>query len=409
MSEDARGPRRRTAVFAAAAGAALVLAAGCGTDGLPAGPGDGDGPGDGAPPEAWAAVAAGDGFSCAVAEDGRLFCWGSRRLGRLGDGDLDGSSSRPGRVSTDLRMDTVVAGPGHACGLATDGAAVCWGRNDRGQLGTTTGRRCPTEGGSVACGPVPVRAATPLQFRSIAVGGSHTCGITVDGILFCWGDNGAGQLGVGQFGGGGPTPLAVIRGAAEVDAGELHTCALALGTEVLCWGGNGDGQLGDRTFVPRTAPVVATARGASALTAGSRHACVLAPAHCWGRGTEGQLGDGQARTAPFLVRVETDRTFRLLDAGGFHTCGVSTRDEALCWGRGEGGALGTGRTPELRTVPVPVAGDRGWRSVSAGRGHTCGIDTDGELWCWGRNVVGQLGDGTDVDRPAPAAVADPAG
>lgn len=400
----------------AGAVAAALLVAACGGDGVPLSPGDGGTGGDGpdpTPPSAWTSAAAGDGFSCATAADGRVFCWGSRRAGRLGDGGTEGVALRPARLRaagrTDLRLDTVAVGPDHACGLTADGEAFCWGRNDAGQLGASTPGLCPTGAGRVACSPRAVRAAAPLRFGTLSVGGAHTCGVTTDGFLFCWGSNAAGQLGVGAFGGGGAEPLAVLRGASDVAAGALHTCAVALGTEVVCWGANGDGQLGDRTFFPRTAPTVVTIRGATAVTAGARHGCVLAPAHCWGRGGEGQIGDGQRRTVPFPVPVVTDRSFASLDGGAFHTCGVAADGEALCWGSGDEGALGTGVPEDARTVPAPVAGSRSWRLLSAGRRHTCGVDAGGGLWCWGANGRGQLGDGTRVDRPAPEPVAEPAG
>lgn len=410
---DPRPGRTSAAVAGAVASAILVL--GCGGDGVPVAPDDGDGTDgdDPTPPAAWTSVAAGDGYSCATAGDGRTFCWGSRRTGRLGDGGTEGVAARPVRVVAnlrpDFRLDTVAAGPDHACGLTGEGEAFCWGRSAEGQLGAEAPGRCPVADGRVDCSPRAVRAAAPLRFRALSAGGSHTCGITTDDFLFCWGSNAAGQLGVGFFGGGGTEPVAVLRAAVEVAAGALHTCAIALGTEVLCWGANGDGQLGDRTFFPRTAPTVVTIRGATGLASGARHGCVLEPAHCWGRGTEGQIGDGQTRTVPFPVSVVTERSFRVLTAGPFHTCGVATGGDALCWGGGSDGALGTGTTPEVRALPTPVAGDHSWRLLSAARRHTCGVDEAGELWCWGGNDRGQIGDGTRDDRAAPTPVAEPTG
>ena len=401
-ADPGRGTR---GAFAAAA--VLLLASGCGGDGVPLRPGDGGEE----PPSRWSAVAAGHGFTCAVAADGRAWCWGSRRAGRLGDGETGRVATLPVRVEadlrSDLRLDTVAAGPGHACGLAPDGAAYCWGRNDAGQLGTPTSRRCPTDTGSVACSARAVRAAAPFRFRWIAVGGAHTCGATPDHRLLCWGSNAAGQLGIGGFGAGGVSPRPVLPGVAVAVAGELHTCTLTRGSDVLCWGANGDGQLGDRTFVPRTAPTVATIRGATGLTAGARHACVRSPAHCWGRGGEGQIGDGERRTVPFPVRVRSERDFTLLAAGARHTCGLAAGGEALCWGDGSSGALGTGPSTGVRALPAPVVGDRVWSSLSAGGAHTCGIDAGGGLWCWGRNDRGQLGDGSREERSVPVPVGEP--
>lgn len=403
-----RGNRLPGTAAVLAAAAALLVGSACSEDGVPLRPGPGDG---GPPPDAWTAVAAGEGFTCAAAGDGRTFCWGSRRAGRLGDGGSGDVATRPVRVEadlrSDLRFDTVAAGPGHACGLTSGGEAYCWGRNDAGQLGAAAPGRCTTDDGTVACSTRAARAVAPLRFRALAVGGAHTCGITGSDRLLCWGANAAGQLGAGGFGPGGPEPRAVLPAVADVAAGDLHTCALSLAGDVLCWGANGDGQLGDRTFVPRPAPTVVTIRGGTGLTAGARHGCVLAPAHCWGRGGEGQIGDGEALTVPFPVRLASDREFVLLTAGRAHTCGVAAGGEGLCWGDGSAGALGVGGTPDARTAPTPVAGDRSWSSLSAGGGHTCGVDADAGLWCWGRNDSGQIGDGTREDRLSPTPVEEP--
>ena len=92
-----------------------------------------------------------------------------------------------------------------------------------------------------------------------------------------------------------------------------------------------------------------------------------------------------------------------MSAGYGYTCGLTTGSQLYCWGENGGGALGDGTTTN-RTSPVPVVGGLTFATVSAGPSHTCGLTTGGVLYCWGENYRGMLGDGTTVDRVAPVKV-----
>ncbi len=385
---------------------ALVLAAGGCVDGVPSEPDEEPGNGEPAPVR-WRVVEAGDGYTCGLSREGRAFCWGARAAGAVGDGGSEGAADRPVRVVGDRTYDSLAVGRHHACGLTPRGEAWCWGRNGRGQLGTPTSGSCTVEGDRLDCARQPVRAAPGLTFAGVSAGGSHTCGVTDETRLYCWGSNEAGQLGVGGLGGTTTTPQRVGVGYIRVAAGGFHTCALDGLFNVLCWGGNAHGQLGDGSRLARTAPSLVTIQGAEALTAGLRNSCLLAPAHCWGRGTEGQIGNGVLLDALVPIRVDPEATFVQLDAGGFHVCGATEGQGARCWGEGADGQLGTGETTEIEGLPVPVAGDRAWARVSAGHGHSCGVTGDGSALCWGRNDAGQLGDGSREGRAAPVPVAEP--
>jgi alpha-tubulin suppressor-like RCC1 family protein len=97
-------------------------------------------------------------------------------------------------------------------------------------------------------------------------------------------------------------------------------------------------------------------------------------------------------------------SFRQVSAGGFHTCGVTTGDQAYCWGRGTEGQLGDGTTTN-RLTPVPVAGGLRFRQVRAGGdAHTCGLSLDNQAYCWGGNTFGRLGDGTTTNRLTPVPI-----
>jgi alpha-tubulin suppressor-like RCC1 family protein len=163
---------------------------------------------------------------------------------------------------------------------------------------------------------------------------------------------------------------------------------------------------------PESDPALGVAAAAAPLTfklvnTGGYHTCGVASdqrAYCWGLNTEGQLGVGhrQNRSRPTLV----DRPLRFLqlDAGTHHTCGVTTDNLAYCWGESSEGQLGFGGFTR-RVRPVPVAGGLRFRQVSLGQTHTCGVTTDNRAYCWGDNFHGQLGDGTTTRRATPVPVA----
>jgi alpha-tubulin suppressor-like RCC1 family protein len=301
-----------------------------------------------------------------------------------------------------LAFSQVSAGTYHTCGVTTDSLAYCWGWNYAGQLGNGTLHTlesCYTEDEN--CSTRPVAVLGGLRFRNVSAGGAHTCGVTTDRRAYCWGDNTYGQLGDGTRS-QRLTPVAVLGGRRfrQVSAGGYHTCGVTTDSLAYCWGLNDDGQLGDGTRSQRLTPVaVLGGRRFRQVSAGDNHTCGVTTANvafCWGRNNYGQLGDSTEvarRLRP--SRVAGARQFRQLDAGGSHTCGVTTGDRAFCWGDGGSGQLGTGQTsPSL--WPRAVAGGLSFSRVTAGSRHTCGETTGNRAYCWGYNYFGQLGNGTDT-------------
>ena len=145
-----------------------------------------------------------------------------------------------------------------------------------------------------------------------------------------------------------------------------------------------------------------------AVSAGGDHTCVAAGeggAYCWGRNAFGQLGTGSLLGSRVPVRVQgLTAVVNDIQAGEAHTCAVTDAGQLWCWGRNDAGQLGDGSTTD-RPLPVPVIGfSTGTVLVSLGHGHTCAAKSDGGVWCWGRNDAGQLGDGSTTDRVQPVAV-----
>ncbi len=142
------------------------------------------------------------GYSCGVTIDDRAYCWGGNFAGRLGDGTMT-DRLKPVPVAGGIRFSAVNLGEAHTCGVSTDNAAYCWGNGDSGQVG---------DGGPLGTNryPSPFPVVGGLQFASVAASHAHTCGVTVDGAGYCWGDNSAGELGTGTQSSAISTPGAVV-------------------------------------------------------------------------------------------------------------------------------------------------------------------------------------------------------
>jgi alpha-tubulin suppressor-like RCC1 family protein len=144
------------------------------------------------------------------------------------------------------------------------------------------------------------------------------------------------------------------------------------------------------------------------VNAGAGHTCGVTTdnlAYCWGLNNYGQLGIGEAPIQLRPVAVAGGLRFRQVSPGDLHTCGVTTVNRAYCWGRNASGQLGENTTMQPSRTPIAVAGALLFRQVSAGEAHTCGVTTDNVAYCWGANFFGHLGDGTGNDSSTPVAVA----
>jgi alpha-tubulin suppressor-like RCC1 family protein len=355
-------------------------------------------------------VSAGGLHTCGVTSEAQAYCWGYNNYGQLGDGTTTGPelclalgcSTRPVAVLGGLRFRQVSAGEDHTCGVTTDYRAYCWGLNS-GALGD----------GTMLYRTKPVAVAGGLHFRQVSAAHSHTCGVTTDNRAYCWGYNGAGQLGNGmrsidpQL-----TPVAVVGGLQfrQVSGGTQHTCGVTTDNRVFCWGQNSSGQIGDSTEVSlRLSPtrVAAGTRQWRQIDAGFSHTCAVTTtyrAFCWGNGREGQLGNGKSYLSFWPRAVAGGLSFERVTAGHRHTCGETTTNRAYCWGYNDSGQLGDGTTIQ-RLTPVAVVGALSFRQVSAGGYHSCGVTSGSLAWCWGVNRVGELGDGTTTSRSSPTRVA----
>lgn len=277
-------------------------------------------------------VSAGRGFACALDSDGRAYCWGRNNSGQLGDGSASGGLSRvPVAVSTTgalagTSLTQISSGNEHTCVL--DDTIYCWGANVAGQLGdsSTLNKDVPV---AVTMTSIPGGRAS-----AIGVGWDSSCALSATGSAYCWGNNDIGQLGNGTWGAGNnaSTPTAVstagVLGGRTLEGISINRrSACAWDDSVYCWGDNGNGQLGVGSQPPWESftPVAVSTTGALAgkdielVSVGSYSVCALdsaGAAYCWGAPWNGRLGIGPAaadQLAP--AAVAGGHTFATLSVG----------------------------------------------------------------------------------------------
>lgn len=351
----------------------------------------------------WTNVAAGNIHTCGIRNSGRLYCWGYNLYGQVGDGTATNRSA-PVQVGTAANWAAVAVGSQHSCGVRTDGRLYCWGYNATGQVGdgTTTNRS------------TPVQVGTATNWMQVDLGVNFSCGTRADGSMHCWGFNGQGRLGDGTTANRhSPVQIGGTMDWTHVSAGYDHACAVRDDGTLYCWGYNMQGQLGDGTTTDRLAPVqIGGATDWQEVAAQHEHTCGLqedGTLHCWGRNQYGQLGDGTIsnKLAPTLVAVAVEWA-GVAGSGGYHTCASDVQGRLYCWGWNNYGEIGDG-SAQGSSVPVLVewrpVGPGDWASVSAGFSHACGIRSSGRLFCWGQNDRGQVGDGSTSDRLSPTSLA----
>lgn len=331
---------------------------------------------------------------------GHVYCWGDNAYGQLGDGTTT-AQLKPVRVEGLLASEKVTAmfaAEYHNCAVA-GGEVYCWGLNNHGQLGdgTTTDHSSPVK----VAGSWPAGTVTDVGGTSFV-----SCAIAA-GKIYCWGGNIYGAIGINstsildyktpQSVSTGPTVangLSATYTATSLSSGSRSStmCAVA-DSKAYCWGPNDIGQIGDNTTTQRNAPTAVYAAGA---LNGKLVKTISQDGY-----SNGTTSEAPAPPYAHVCAVATDNT------------GLNGR--VYCWGENNRGQLGNNSTTDSR-VPVAVSTPTGNPlygktivDVVSGINHSCALTNEGKVACWGYNVYGQLGDGTNVDKLVPAAVKEESG
>lgn len=395
---------------------------------------------------------AGSYHSCGITTSEELYCWGYNGDGQAGNG-AGAASLTPQKVERPERFRAVSGGRYHTCGITLSGEVVCWGAS----------RDSRTAGGG------------PATYQYVQAGELFSCGITLAKGIWCWGWNLEGEMGrvtlsqsatadTTTLPRGWPanTPIPRYR---SVAGGAMHACGIVQegpqAGRAYCWGYGRDGQLGigptpfapdligipaldgpiiadsilhrDRRVRPTLVSNAITFRAdpftivppppdpafplpeGPYIAAGFAHTCAIAQAanqlYCWGLNESGQLGNGASGAGVVSntpVAVSTPAQLVRITAGNSHTCGLTAAGQVYCWGNNTYGQLGDGTTSN-RTTPTLVTGTGTgsliFAYVKAAEMTTCGLTTTGVGYCWGNNEYGQLGDGTTTNANVPRKVA----
>lgn len=402
-----------------------VVLAGCGEVGFGTTPADENespqapsGPLPGDVDEATPRLFVGAEMACAIVSP-ELSCWGDPR--RVVGSDEDEAVAQidlgQGRVAS-----SVAAGRYHACALLSSGQVMCWGDNARGQLGLGD-----TDSRDVGDGLDAVEAlALGEPSIAVAVGTAHSCALSQSGQVRCWGaspSHGAGTTSDVGAAGGDPIvhlfPLALGGNAVAIAAGSGHTCALLESGDVRCWGENGDGQLGLGDTNPRGAsagdvgldlPAVELGADAIAISAGGAVSCALlvgGGVKCWGSGDYGTLGTGDRNDRGdepdelgALPPINLPRPAVSVHTSGRHACAMLDDDSLRCWGANRSGELGLGHTDDVGDTPGEMGphlrpADLGTalpEQLGVGYERTCAYLDDATVRCWGHGIGDEPGE-----------------
>ena len=318
-------------------------------------------------------------------------------------------------------------GVDHTLAIGSNGNTYAWGANGQGQLGNATNTHSRT---------VPVQVQTPagVNFVKVSAGHQYSIAIGDDGLTYSWGSGGWGRLGDGTTVNRnvpGLVDLSAFPGVSftDVSAGTGHVLAIGDDGNTYAWGWGESGALGNASnisleFLPVRVDtsglggVVFTSVSASkSMFANVNHSAALdasGNAYAWGVGTSGSLGNGANSNSNVPVLVAGGHTFTEIATGTQSTVAIGADGKTYAWGLNDYGQLGDG-TNLNRNVPVEtLTGGVSFAQISVGGETVLAKDAAGNLYSWGRDYVGGLGDGSGAvingtPSSTPVSVVVPAG
>lgn len=340
-----------------------------------------------------------------IASDGTLRSWGYDSDGALGDDVIIQNKNTPVSVAT-LTGITAVAGVGqHSLALKNNGTVWSWGYDCYGQLGDDV---------TLASKSTPVAVATVSNVTAIAAGYYNGYALKNDGTVWSWGYDNNGQLGddIALTDQATPVAVATISSITKLAGGFYHALALKSDGTVWSWGDDANGQLGDDlASADQATPVqVSGLTNITAISAGWFHSMALkndGTVWAWGSDGFGQLGDDVAlvnQNTP--VQVSGLTNIVAIAGGAYHSLALKSDGTVWSWGWDSFfGQLGDDAPMVDQAVPVQVSGLTNIRSISAGYAHSLAVTNDGsQIYAWGYNAWGQLGNGNNFDQTTPVLV-----
>jgi alpha-tubulin suppressor-like RCC1 family protein len=343
-------------------------------------------------------VSVGEESSCALLGAGGIDCWGSDSYGQLGNGELYTSSNAPVTVHGISSATSVGAGYHSACAALANGTVDCWGSNAAGVLNE------PWKTLTYSTTPVEVSGITDATEVSV---GYEACALLKNGQVECWGR---------LFSSKPPEIVPGIDNATEISVGESIICALLSTGQVKCWGSNQWGALGDgssyTTQMYSEVPVLVSGLdNATELESGREHSCArlsTGGVDCWGDNRSGQLGIGTGSSSVNPVTVDSvSGAVEVGVSSNYYACARFGSGHITCWGAGNPSVT---HSPDEyfsyyeNVLPTEVSGISTATALSTGGDSACALISVGKVDCWGRNELGQLGDGSTTSSATPVSV-----
>lgn len=370
--------------------------------------------------------------TCGVTDLGEIYCFGSNLSMRLGDNtttqrETAQSVDTSNRVAN-TKFIKVTMGRYHACALGSDGTVYCWGDGTSGKLG---------KGSQTSYGIPTTINSTPIgtdAWIDISAGFDHTCGLTKAGKVYCWGDNAKGQTATNISTAYRTNPTIINTGDVTanekfyfIKAGSRKTCGITNLGKVYCWGFDANDSLGIGGTGDADSPKLLITTNFSAgeyaidINAGGSSNCLvtnLGYAYCMGYNMSGELGVGNTSAATIPTKVvmtnlATGELFKSISGRGSYVCALTNMGNNFCWGGSntygqQGSGTGMRNKPTAMTMTnMPTY--NGFKSVYAGATSSCGLATNGKIFCWGDSASGALANGVSasniVKKPTAASYA----
>ncbi len=341
-----------------------------------------------------------DGHTLFLKDDGTVWSWGFNGKSQLGYGPTDNGRLLPEKIQGLSNIVSIETGHHHALALAQNGEVWSWGDNVYSQQGGGTTGGIQT---------TPAKVSILSNVKAIAAGWAHSLALKDDGTLWAWGYNSEGQVGNNSDNVYEPTPVQVLDNVAAISAGNQHSLVLKNDGTVWAWGNNGTGQLGIAPGPGKKSPQqVLGLSGITRVYASDDNSAALAgnSLYVWGANNQGQLGDGtkNARAGVGSVLLSGVKD---ISGSGYSLIAQKTDNSIWVWGYNSNGQLGNG-TNNNSLIPIQSTQLSALNiqalAVVEGGYHCLAIDSAGDLWAWGWNNMGQLGDGTQIDRNVPVRV-----
>lgn len=263
---------------------------------------------------------------------------------------VTGTAEPIGDPEWDRGENSIIASANNSCAIMFDGSVRCVGYQVHGATGTAE------QGSSSLDKMTNIYESGP--WKSIDGFYQTHCGIKNDGTGWCWGSNTYNATATGASGTSVSLPLEIVGNSIW-----KHITASYLGACGVKEDGSG---------------------------------------WCWGRGSDGQIGDGDTNDHDTPTSISGGHVWEKIETGWKFSCGITEDRNLYCWGIGSSGQLGIGSTPAVQSTPVEISGGGEWLDVSLGYQHACAIKSDHTAWCWGNQAMGRLGNGVGTSGTVPS-------